>query len=115
MTTSRHMFDLGGACALIISDDCANIKQILRNVHKNFTHTKKEKDRQKEPRFFSWVLVRKKLMQNYTYDICQAEAFHNMHHIQRLRRILCIFHWVQFMNSIRSREEEIMRAELIYI
>lgn len=54
-------------------------------------------------------------MQNYTYDICQAEAFNNMHHIQRLRRMWCIFYWVQFMNSIRSREEEIMRAELIYI
>ncbi len=54
-------------------------------------------------------------MQNYTYGICQAEAFNHMHHIQRLSRMWCIFHWVQFMNSIRSREEEIMRAELIYL
>ena len=52
-------------------------------------------------------------MQNYTYGICQAEAFNHMHHIQRLSRMWCIFHWVQFMNSIRSREEEIMRAEFL--
>ena len=74
---------------------------------------KKRTTGKKTPRFFRWVIARKKVMQNYTYDICQAEAFNHMHHIQRLRRMWCVFHWVQFMNSIRSREEEIMRAEFL--
>ncbi len=38
-----------------------------------------------------------------------------MHHIWRLDRVWCIFNWMQSKNSIRSRAEEITKAEMIYI
>lgn len=38
-----------------------------------------------------------------------------MHHIRRLNRVWCIFNWVQSMSFTRSRAEEIIKAELIYV